>query len=105
MKLSTLIVIVPIAVLAALFAVANRQEVVVTLDPFAKGQSALSFAMPLYLLVFLVLLAGVLLGGATVALSRGRSRQKRLKATDIGSAIVRLDSEKLGAETAERSGG
>jgi hypothetical protein len=36
MKLSTLIVIVPIAVLAALFAVANRQEVVVTLDLFGK---------------------------------------------------------------------
>ena len=103
MKLSTLIAIVPIAALAALFAVANRQEVVVTLDPFAKGQ--LSFAMPLYLLVFLVLLAGVLLGGATVALSRGRARHKRLKATEIGSAIVRIDSEKIEPETAERSGG
>ena len=94
MKYSTLFVLVPIAVLAALFAVANRQEVVVTLDPLARAEAALTVAMPLYLLVFLALFAGVLLGGATVALNRGTARRKRLKAKEIGSAIVTLDTEK-----------
>ena len=99
MKYSTLIVVVPIAVLAALFAVANRQEVVVTLDPLARGAAALTVAMPLYLLVFLSLFAGVLLGGATVALNRGVARRKRLKAKEIGSAIVTLDTEKPRGES------
>jgi len=94
MKYSTLFVLVPVAVLAALFAVANRQEVVVTLDPLVRGTAALTIAMPLYLLVFLALFAGVLLGGATVALNRGVTRRKRLKAKEIGSAIVTLDTEK-----------
>jgi uncharacterized integral membrane protein len=100
MKLSTLIVIVPVAVLAAIFAVLNRQEVVVALGPFAPNNQPLTFAMPLYLLVFIVLMAGVLLGGATVALNRGRARQKRLKATEIGDAIVKLDRDKAVEETA-----
>ncbi len=93
MKSSTLLVLVPLSVLAALFALANRQEVVVILD-LLKGEGALSLAMPLYLLVFLALFAGVLLGGATVALGRGSAQKKRLKANEIGNAIVRLDAQK-----------
>ena len=96
MKYSTWIILIPVAVLAALFAVGNRQEVVVKLDPLARGDAALALAMPLYLLVFVTLLAGVLLGGATVALKRGGARKERLKATEIGSAIVTIDAEKPG---------
>jgi uncharacterized integral membrane protein len=88
MKPSTLFVLVPALILAALFSVANRGEVVVRLDPFGGSDSALSVAMPLYLVVFAALLAGVLLGGATVALGRRRARARRLKTKEIGAVIA-----------------
>jgi hypothetical protein len=99
MKYSTLIVLIPVAVLATLFAVGNRHEVIVKLDPLAREDAALAFVMPLYLLVFITLLAGVMLGGATVALKRGVARKKRLKATEIGDAIVTLGAGKPGKES------
>jgi hypothetical protein len=92
MKPSTLFVLVPVVVLAALFAVANRGEVIVRLDPFARGGTALAIAMPMYLLVFATLLVGVLMGGATVALGRGLKRRNRLKTKEIGDAIVKIES-------------
>ena len=98
MKLSTLLLLVPVSVLAALFAVANRGEVVVRLDPFAPAGIAFSLAMPLYLLVFATLLTGVLMGGASVALARGLARRKRIKTREIGDAIVNIEAETPGGK-------
>jgi hypothetical protein len=71
-RLSTLVLLIPAALIAAVIAIANRGIVVFRLDPFSSEHPAVAFAMPLYLLVFLALLFGVILGGATVALSRAR---------------------------------
>lgn len=59
------------AVLVAL-AVANRQPVTVSLDPLGAAPGA-SVTLPLYAVVFAALIAGVVLGGTAVALSRRRS--------------------------------
>ena len=89
MKLSTLLVLVPVAVIAAILAVANREEVVFKLDPFAADDSAVAFVMPLFLLVFLSFLLGVLVGGATIALRRAaHARRKRIAASDIANALA-----------------
>ena len=93
MKFSSLIVFVPVATVAALFAVANRQDVILSFDPFASGD-AFSFVMPLYALVFVSLILGVILGGATVALNRRAAQRRRFKTNEIGDAIVRIDSDK-----------
>jgi uncharacterized integral membrane protein len=87
MKPSTLFVLLPLLILAALFSVANRGEVVVRLDPFSRPDDALSLTMPLYLLVFAALMAGALLGGATMVLGRRSARRRRLKTREIGAAI------------------
>ena len=58
---------VPAAVILLAVAVSNRQSVDLVLDPFKPEQPALSLAMPLYLLLFGTLLAGILLGGAACA--------------------------------------
>ena len=93
MRFSSLILFVPLVTVAALFAVANRQDVILSFDPFARSD-ALSFVMPLYALVFMSLILGVILGGATVALNRRAAQRRRLKTNEIGDAIVRIDSEK-----------
>jgi uncharacterized integral membrane protein len=83
MKFSTLCVVVIVGAVTAILAVANRQEVVFKLDPFAANDSAVAFVMPLFLLVFFSFVFGVLVGAATIALRRRRNiRNKRLAATE-----------------------
>lgn len=58
------IVLVPIAILLIAFAVANRQVVAVSFDPFSAGPPALVLAAPLFLIVFFLVCCGVVIGGA-----------------------------------------
>ncbi len=78
MRLSTYVFGVPAVVIAGALAIANRQSVVFSLDPFSSDHPALAFSLPLYLLMFFALALGIVLGGATQALSRlwgGRARK------------------------------
>ncbi len=70
MRLSTYAVTIPVAAVAAIVAVANRQIVQFSLDPFSTAAPAIAFAMPLFVLLFLAILFGVLLGGFVVAMGR-----------------------------------
>ena len=86
MRVSTLLVMVPVAAVAAALAVANREPVAFQFDPFASGTA---LVMPLFLLVFLSFLVGVLVGGATVALRRNAmARRRRAAASDIATAMA-----------------
>ena len=82
MRLSTLLMLVPACVIAAMIAVANRGEVAFALVPFVPADAGFTFAMPLFLLVFLVFIAGVLVGAVTVALQRARRRMARRPTDD-----------------------
>ena len=86
MRVSTILVLVPVAVVAAALAISNRQPVAFQFDPFA---SSAAFMMPLFVLVFLSFLFGVLVGAATVALKRSRTaRRRRAAASDIATAMA-----------------
>lgn len=50
------------AVAAVVVAVANREIIAVSLDPFAPENPALSAQMPLFLLLFLVFAGGIFVG-------------------------------------------
>jgi uncharacterized integral membrane protein len=79
-KVSTFLVVVPVVALATVVAVANRQAVEFSLDPIST-EPTIAFSLPLYLLVFLTLLLGVVLGGVTVAWRRAsRSRPSSFSA-------------------------
>ena len=81
MKLSTVFVAVPVAVITTILAIANRQDVSFKLNPFADSDAD-AVVMPLFLLVFLSFLIGVLVGGTTMALRSGlRARRKRIAAS------------------------
>lgn len=83
MRLSTYFLGVPVVVAAAVVAVANRQSVVFSLDPFSPGASALSFSAPLFLFLFAAVAVGVVLGGVTAALSR-HTRHKPQEGASAG---------------------
>ena len=98
MKSSTLLVLVPVVVVAVILAVPNWEPVAFKLVPFAYGESAFTLVMPLFLLVFFSFLFGILVGGATVGLRNWRNaRKKRLAARDIEKALA-LDKAQARAE-------
>lgn len=82
-KILTAIILVPLTLLLVTFAVANRQIVTVSFDPFNSAQPALAATMPLFLLIFVLLILGVLIGGAAAWLRQARWRR----------AARRLDAE------------
>jgi uncharacterized integral membrane protein len=81
-KLVTALVSIALALVLISFAVANRQIVTVSFDPFDQANPALVVSAPLYQLIFALLLAGVLLGGCAAWLGQGkwRSRARRAEA-------------------------
>jgi uncharacterized integral membrane protein len=98
MRLSTILILIPVALIAVALAVANRDPVTFR---FVGGDMGLAVSMPLYLLVFLVFFLGVLLGGAVVALNRTLSRKKRESARHIGEALRQLDGNPKAADQSE----
>jgi len=74
-RIVTFVVLVPLAVIIIAFAVANRQVVTVSFDPFNANAPAAAVTLPLFALVILLLIVGVLIGGLAVWLRQGRWRQ------------------------------
>lgn len=98
MRLSTYFLLVPAIVIAALLAVANREMVPLSLDPFSDVHPALVIQMPLFLLLFLTLILGVVIGGTVAMISRRkRSRPQPARETKQAKALARVDaSDKTG---------
>jgi uncharacterized integral membrane protein len=84
-------VLVPLSVLLVLFALANRQTVQVGLDPFGTESIWLpTFDVPLFGVIYAMLLVGVLLGGLAVWFTQGRHRRERRQ--------YRREADRLGRE-------
>jgi uncharacterized integral membrane protein len=73
--LLTAVVLVPLAGLILLFALANRQWIRVSLDPFSAQDPALAVSLPLFFVVLFALMAGVFIGGAATWLSQAKWRR------------------------------
>jgi uncharacterized integral membrane protein len=89
---STLIV-VPLAVVIIAFAVANRHSVTVSFDPFSSTSPAYSATLPLFVLIFVLLILGVLIGGiaAWFGQSKWRRTARKLEA-DVRGLHQELDA-------------
>lgn len=81
MRLIKYLVLIPLGIVVVVLSIANRRPVTVSLNPFADAAAgtdlaALSYSVPLYLLLFGFLLLGVLLGGLGSWLAQGKWRRK-----------------------------
>jgi uncharacterized integral membrane protein len=74
-KIVAAIILVPLAIVIIAFAVANRQIVTVSLDPFSAQHPAASLTLPLFALVFVLLVVGVLIGGIAAWLRQSKWRR------------------------------
>lgn len=81
MRFSTYVVGIPVVVAAAVVAVANRQIVTFSLDPFSLSHphASVSVRMPLFVLLLLTLAVGAVLGGLAVGWSRFRRDRARAR--------------------------
>lgn len=78
MRLTTLLMLIPAVIVAAIIAVANRQFVTFSLDPLSAAYPAIAVNMPLYAVVYVAILFGVLLGWMAAVFRRGRRRAVRM---------------------------
>ena len=74
-KIVAAVILIPLAVVIVAFAVANRQIVTVSLDPFNSEHPATSLDLPLFALVIGLLIVGVVIGGAASWLRHGHLRR------------------------------
>jgi uncharacterized integral membrane protein len=83
-------VLFPLAIVIVALAVANRQTVAVSFDPFSMATPAYVAQVPLFLLVFLLVIVGVLIGGTAAWLRQGRWRRR---ARRLESRLNRAEAE------------
>lgn len=74
-KIVTALIVIPLAIVIIAFAVANRQIVTVSFDPFSASDPAAVVTLPLFALVILLLIIGVVVGGVAAWFGRGGGRR------------------------------
>jgi uncharacterized integral membrane protein len=97
-KVFAWIVLAPLAGIALLFAVANRRWVTVSFDPFSADAPAYAAELPMFLLIFIALIVGVLIGGTAVWFGKVHWRMAAHRAE---REVARLKAER--AESGRRS--
>jgi len=99
-KLVFWLVVVPFAILILMFAVANREIVSVSFDPFSSTQPAASVTVPLFVLIFILVILGVIMGGVATWLRQSEYRKTaRLRDSDVNA--LRREIERLNARLAD----
>ena len=98
-----LLILVPLALLAVAFAVANRQGVTVSFDPFATDIPAFALSGPLFVVLILTVVAGVVIGGVATWFGQGRHR-RGLRALRRENESLRAEAARLKADLGEAAG-
>lgn len=74
-RFMVIMVFVPLAIILVALAVANRGFTAFTLDPFNPGNPSLTINLPLFVLLFLAMAVGLIIGGVATWLKQGRYRK------------------------------
>jgi uncharacterized integral membrane protein len=87
-KIVTTIIVVPLATLIIAFAVANRQLVTVSFDPFNSTNPAYAVPLPLFILIFVLVILGVVVGGVAAWLRQSKWRRAARKLDDENRQLL-----------------
>lgn len=74
-KFLTAVILVPLAVIIVGFAVANRQTVTISFDPFDAAQPAYAASLPLFIVIFVLVILGIFVGGIAAWLRQASYRR------------------------------
>lgn len=91
-KIVSAVILVPLAAVIIVFAVANRQPVTVSFDLLSTGAPTYAVTLPLFVLIVMLVILGVLIGGmvAWIGQARWRRTARRLDA-DVRALHQELD--------------
>lgn len=102
-KILIAVIVVPLAIVIVAFAVANRQMVTVSFDPFSAKDTASAASLPLFAVIFLVLILGVIVGGIAAWIGQGKwraaARRAETQSRELTAEVAQLHRR---LETAER---
>jgi hypothetical protein len=73
-KIVSALILVPLAIVIVVFAVANRQAITVSFDPFDLVHPSLAVSLPLFALILGLVIGGVIVGGVAAWLNQGKWR-------------------------------
>ncbi len=95
------LVLIPIAIVILMFALANREVVTVSFDPFNAAAPAASISIPLFVLTFVLVILGVFIGGAASWLRQSGYR-RAAKRRDADVNALRREIETLNAKLEDK---
>lgn len=75
-KIFNLLIFLPIGILLIMFCVANRHSVSLSFNPFNPDDQFLSLSAPFFLIVFIALIIGILVGSVVTWFSQGKYRKR-----------------------------
>ncbi len=99
-RLVTLVVVLPLAIVLIALGVANRAMTLFTLDPFNPGNPLLSWQLPLFALMFSMLILGIVLGSIATWLAQGKHRRS---ARNARAEVAKLLSEAQRRDAVQRA--
>src|SRR5579885_1935165 len=99
-KVVTAVIVVPLAVVIVAFALANRQAVTVSFDPFSSAAPAYAVSLPLFVLIFVLVILGVIIGGVAAWL-RQASWRRSARRLDADVRVLHQEVEALRRRAAE----
>jgi uncharacterized integral membrane protein len=74
-KFFTALIVIPLGLLFVVFAVANRHFVTLSFDPFNARDPSIAIALPLFAVIILVAMLGVVAGGIATWIRQGYWRR------------------------------
>jgi uncharacterized integral membrane protein len=93
-KFVSLIILVPLAIVIVMFAVANRETITVSFDPFDPAHPAFVLKAPLFILIFILVAVGVVIGGVAAWLRQHKWRMRARRAeAEARELRAKLDTE------------
>ena len=91
------LLLLPVAIVVVALAVANREAVRLSFDPFSPDMPAFSLTLPLYVILFVAVALGVVLGGIGTWMGQGghrrQSRERRREIHRLETETARLKTQ------------
>jgi uncharacterized integral membrane protein len=99
------LVLAPLAAIIVLLAVANRQPVMISLDPFLSEPRTLTVEIPLFILILASVIFGVVIGGIAAWLRQSKwRRHARVTQAELRSLRGEIEAMRHRLDTPERNG-
>jgi uncharacterized integral membrane protein len=103
-KIVTAAIVIPLAVIIVAFAVANRQAITISFDPFSSANPAYAATLPLFVVLFAAMILGVIVGG--IAAWFGQAKWRRTaRRLDADMRLLHQELDALRARSATEPNG